>query len=333
MPQVDSQVIYKNLESNQIKPVYFCYGDEPFLVDQLPQRFKNALLNEMTIDFNFSLFYADESDPQIIKDAIKTLPVMAPQRLVIVKNVQLFSEKDWLILSEVLTNPVETTCLLMLADKIDKRKKGIKSLLDYSVSVEFKKPYDNQVPQWINYLAQEFNLKFNQEATHRIHRLVGNNLSEIRNQIEKIKNYIGDKSVVELSDVNSVVSNSREESVFDFTKAIGKKDRIQALERLVHLIDQGQNEIGIVTLLARHMRILLTVRSGLDNDIGGTKLANLAQVPTYFIEGYCDQARLWPVKKIEEALVTLADTDRALKSSPVSSHLWLENMVLKSCSL
>ncbi|MBC7456675.1 MAG: DNA polymerase III subunit delta, partial [Bdellovibrionaceae bacterium] len=195
------------------------------------------------------------------------------------------------------------------------------------------KPYDNQVPQWINYLAQNYELKFSQDAIHRLHRLVGNNLSELNNQIEKIKNYVGDRSVVDVADVNSVVSNSREESVFDFTKAIGKKDRISALEQLVQLIDQGQNEIGIVALLARHMRILLTVRSGLDQGIGGAKLASVAQVPAYFIEGYCDQARHWPVRKIEEALVVLSDTDKALKSSPISSHIWLENMVLKSCSL
>ena len=148
-----------------------------------------------------------------------------------------------------------------------------------------------------------------------------------------MKNFVGTKSVIDLKDVNDVVSNSREESVFDFTRAIGQKDRISALEQLVQLIDQGQNEVGIVSLLARHMRILLTVRSGMDQGLGGAKLASLAQVPAYFIEGYCDQARVWSIKKIEDALVILNETDKALKSSPVSSHIWLENMVLKSCSL
>jgi DNA polymerase-3 subunit delta len=79
--------------------------------------------------------------------------------------------------------------------------------------------------------------------------------------------------------------------------------------------------------------MLLTVRSGMDQGIGGAKLASLAQVPSYFIESYCDQARVWPIRKLEDALIVLHETDRALKSSPVSSHIWLENMVLKSCSL
>ncbi len=333
MSLVDAQVIYKDLELKKLKPVYFFFGDEPFLLNQIPERFKMAVLDENTFDFNFSLFYASDSDVNVIKDTVETLPVMSQSRLVILKNAHELKESEWTDLHELFTKPVDSTVFVIMADKIDKRKKGMKFLLDQAVCSEFKKPYDNQVPQWINFLAQNFELKLSQDAVHRLHRLVGNNLSELNNQMEKIKNYVGDRAVIEIADVNSVVSNSREESVFDFTKAIGKKDRISALEQLVQLIDQGQNEIGIVSLLARHMRILLTVRSGMDQGIGGAKLASVAQVPAYFIEGYCDQARHWPVRKIEEALVILCDTDKALKSSPISSHIWLENMVLKSCSL
>jgi DNA polymerase-3 subunit delta len=176
-------------------------------------------------------------------------------------------------------------------------------------------------------------LKITNDAIHRLYRLVGNNLSELENQIFKIQDYIGAKQVIEVDDVNSVVSFSREESVFDFTKAIGQKDRVKALEQLVSLMDQGQSEAGIIALLARHMRVLLTVRAGMDQGIGGAKLASLAQIPSYFIESYCDQARVWSPRKIEEALIVLHETDKALKSSPLSSHIWLENMVLKSCSL
>ena len=81
------------------------------------------------------------------------------------------------------------------------------------------------------------------------------------------------------------------------------------------------------------MRILLTVRAGMDQGIGGSKLASLTNLPSYYIENYCDQARLWPIRKIEDSLVVLHETDKALKSSPISSHIWLENLVLKTCQI
>jgi DNA polymerase-3 subunit delta len=99
-------------------------------------------------------------------------------------------------------------------------------------------------------------------------------------------------------------------------------------------MDQGQVPVMIIWAVVRHIRILLTVRAGMDEGFGGAKLASLAGVPPYFIESYCDQARKWSVKKLEEMLLVLNETDRALKSTTgASSHIWLENLVLKSCSL
>ncbi len=333
MATVDHQKFYKDLEMKNFKSVYFLYGDEPYLLNQCVNRFKYAVLTEAAMDFNYALFYAGDADLGQIKDTVETLPVFTSHRLIIVKNVDNFKDAELQELESVIANPVESSVLVLFAEKIDKRKKTIKMIFENATCVEFKKPYENQVPQWISHICKNVNLKISTDAIHRLHRLVGNNLTEIENQIFKIQDYIGDKEQIELSDVNTVVSVSREESVFDFTKAIGQKDRVKALEQLVSLMDQGQNEISIVSLVARHMRLLLTVRSGMDQGIGGAKLASLANVPSYYIESYCDQARAWPLRKIEEALIVLHETDKALKSSPMSSHIWLENLVLKSCSL
>ena len=333
MAIIDQNKFYKDLESGTVAPVYFIFGDEPFLIDQCVNRFKYGLLDENSFDFNYSLFYAGDADVQSIKDTVETLPVFAQRRVVILKNSHELKESEWNELEPLFKNPVDSTVFVLFADKIDKRKKQFKNLIDTAAALEFKKPYDNEIPRWINYYAQAYELKLTQAAVHRLHRLVGNNLSEIYAQLEKIKVYLDGATNVDVEHVNAVVSNSREESVFDFTKAVGQKDRVRALEQIVSLLDQGQNEIGIVNLLARHMRILLTVRTGMDQGIGGTKLANLANVSPYFIEEYCAQAKGWPVRKLEESLVLLGETDKALKSSPLSSHIWLENMVLKSCSM
>lgn len=333
MALIDQQKFYKDLETKKFKPVYFLFGDEPYLLNQCVNRFKYAVLTEASMDFNYALFYAGDADISQVKDTVETLPVFTPQRLVILKNAQDLKDAALQELEPLITNPVDSTVFVILAEKVDKRKKMIKTLLDHAACVEFKKPYENQVPQWISHICKGVGLKINAEAIHRLHRLVGNNLTELENQIFKIQDYLGERTEIELNDVNTVVSVSREESVFDFTKALGQKDRVKALEQLVNLMDQGQNEIAIVSLVARHMRLLLTVRSGMDQGIGGAKLASIASVPSYYIESYCDQARIWPVKKIEDALVVLHETDKALKSSPLSSHIWLENLVLKSCSL
>ncbi len=331
MALVDSQKFYRDLEKGTLAPLYFLFGEEPYLLNQSAQRFKHAVLSEGAADFNFTSFYASDADAQNIRDAVETLPMMAPRRLVILKEAQELTDREWQELEPLFITPVDSTVFVLMASRVDKRKKQIRQLLEKAECVEFKKPYENQVPQWIKYIANDLGLQISDDAIHLVHKLVGHHLTEIESELKKLGDYVGENRRIEVADVAQTVSRSREESVFDFTKAIGENDRVKALEYLVHLLDQGQNEIGIVSLVARHVRLLLVIKKGLDENLHGAKLAHYAQIPPYFLESYLEQSRLWTVKKLEQTLAILSDTDRALKSSPLSSHIWLENMVLKVC--
>jgi DNA polymerase-3 subunit delta len=328
---IDAQKFYRDLEKGELAPLYFLFGEEPYLLNQCVDRFKYAVLTEGAIDFNYSLFYASDADISSVRDAVETLPMMAPKRLVILKESQELTDKEWAELDPLISTPVDSTVFVILASRVDKRKKQIRLLMETADCVEFKKPYENQIPGWVKYIAGTLGLDIADDAILLLAKLVGSHLTEIEGELRKLADFVGERKRIEVADVAQVVSRSKEENVFDFTKAIGESDRVRALEHLVHLLDQGQSEIGIVSLLARHIRILLTVKRGLEQGLTGGKLAQFAQVPPYFLDNYVMQSRLWPVKKLEHTLVVLAETDKALKSSPLSSHIWLENLVLKTC--
>lgn len=332
MALIDAQKFYRDLEEGRLAPMYFLFGEEPYLLNQSSERFKYAVLTEGAVDFNLSVFYGNDADISVVRDAVETLPMMAARRLVILKEAQDLTDREWTELEPLIESPVDSTVFVIIASRVDKRKKAIRQLLDKADCVEFKKPYENQIPSWINYIAQTLEVQISKDAIHLLHKLVGHHLTEIEAELKKLSDFVGQRRI-EVSDVAQVVSRSKEENVFDFTKAIGENDRVKALEHLVHLMDQGQSEIGIVSLVARHVRILLTVKRGMEEGLHGAKLAHYAQVPPYFLESYIDQARLWAAKKLEHTLVVLSETDKALKSSPLSSHIWLENLVLKTCGL
>lgn len=331
MALIDAQKFYRDLEKGELAPLYFLFGEEPYLLNQSVDRFKYAVLTEGAIDFNYSLFYASDADISSVRDAVETLPMMAPKRLVILKEAQDLTDKEWSALDTLITTPVDSTVFVLLASRVDKRKKQIRLLLEIADCVEFKKPFENQIPGWVKHIAGTMSLDIAPEAILLLAKLVGSHLTEIEAELRKLADFVGERKRIEVGDVAQVVSRSKEENVFDFTKAVGESDRVRALEHLVHLLDQGQSEVGIVSLLARHMRILLTVKRGLEQGLTGGKLAQFAQVPPYFLDNYVLQCRLWTVKKLEQTLVVLAETDKALKSSPLSSHIWLENLVLKVC--
>lgn len=336
MPQLEPQQLYNALEKStaddSFQPLYCFFGDEPYLVTQALNYLKASALGDGAVDFNLSSFYAADADISRVRDEVETLPMMAARRVVVLKEVQDLTDKEWETLEPILATPVDSTVFILTGGKLDKRKKTFKTLSDSAVMVEFKKPFENQIPGWIRHIAKAYQVTISNEALALFHRMVGSQLTEIEAEIRKLKDYLGERTQIELEDVAQVVSQKKEENVFELTESIGKGNQVEALMHLVKLLDQGQNEIGIVSLVSRHMRILMTVKEGQEqHGLAGQKLAQYAQVPPYYLQDYVGQARAWKMRDLENTLLTLSETDRALKSSPLSSHIWLENMILKTC--
>jgi DNA polymerase-3 subunit delta len=331
MAMREAQRFYTDLDRKVFDPVYFLFGEEAFFIDEALLRIKKSVLLPQDMDFNYTQFSAKDNEIEQILDEAITLPVFIQKRLVVVQNTQDFTDKEMALLVDYVKNPSESAVLVLIASKIDKRKKAMKSLIDLSICIEFRKPFDYQIPQWIKYLAQKEDLKITDEAKQLLHRLVGSNLLELQAEMTKLKDFLGDRKSIEVQDVAAVVSSSKEESIFQFTQALGELNLVTALETLVKLMDQGQNEIGIIAMVARHIRILLFVKRGEKQGLFGAKLAEYAKVPHYFLDEYLAQTRLWSNGGLLKTLQLLSETDFALRASPTSSHIWLENLVLQTC--
>ena len=328
----DLRKLQVSLEKNPPRPLYLLHGEETFLVDQAVLAIKTKTLAEGAADFNCDVVYAPETTPGQVRDIVETLPMMVERRLVIYRGVETVKDEAWEQLLPVIENPITSTVLVLVTPKIDKRKKITKRLADSGVLVDLKKPYENQIASWIEYIAYLEDLKISPEVVVAIQQIVGTNLSEIQNEIRKVKQYLGPQAKsAELADVLKVVSKARVESVFNLTDAIGRRDRAKALVCLANLLEHGQNEIGVVSLLYRQIRILSAIYDGKKAGLSGVRLAEKVGVPEFFLKQYLDQVRLWDGPKFIEAIKALHETDKALKSSPVSSHIWLENFVVQVC--
>ncbi|MCB0351091.1 MAG: DNA polymerase III subunit delta, partial [Bdellovibrionales bacterium] len=270
----DLRRLQLSLDKKAPASVYFLYGEETFLLDEALKVLKGKVLVEGAQDFNFDSFMAPEVTAGQVRDAVETLPVMSDRRLVIYKNVDSIKDDAWAELDPVIDNPIDSATLVLVASKIDKRKKYFKKLKSNAVFVGLKKPFDNQIPMWIDYIAYLNEVKLTSEATAAIQELVGTNLSEVNNEVIKIKQFIGaKKKTIDLDDVLKVVSRARVESVFSLTDAIGRRDRAQALVCLANLLEHGQNEMGVVSLIHRQIRILASIYEGKKAGLSGLRLS------------------------------------------------------------
>ena len=322
---------FQNFMSSGAGTISYLCGEEEFFVEEALAYVRGQILVEASMDFNYDLFYARDTEASKIFDVIETLPMMATRRLVIVRNAHELREQDWKVLMPALENPVDSTFLVFTGKKLDSRKTLTKNITHHLEVFDFQKPYERDVPRWIEYICKKLGYTIEPGAIQLCMQIIGPHLLELQNEIRKIGQYIGDKTEITAQDVMAVASKIKLQSVFDLAKAIGQKDRTLALMCLAKLLEEGQNEVGILAMVHRHIRLLRQTRLGEQKGFHGRDLASFAGVPPFFVNEYKAQAHMWSERKIEKTYKVLLDTDKALKSSPVSSHIWLENFILQAC--
>ena len=332
MVTMDLRKLQQRLESKPPAPIYLLMGDEPFLIQEAVQLLKSKAVDPGMMDFNSDVFEASEVSADRVKDAAEMLPMMSPRRLVVYRGVDDLKDKDWDQLFPLLDHPVDSTTLVLTCEALDKRKRAFKRLSEQALIVELKRPYESQIPDWIDYLAHRLGLTVSRDAAQLLRQFVGASLTELNNELVKLRDFLGERKKIEAQDVLQVVSQSKVDRIFDFTDAIGRCDKAKALQSLANLLEHGQSEVGVLAMVSRHFRILANIKDGQREGLSGPRLSTKAGIPNFLLNQYLDQVRHWDDCKIEKTFNVLKDTDRALKSSGVPAHVWLENFVIKTCS-
>lgn len=332
----DLRTLQQSFTSNKVCSSYTITGEDAYLTQEAVTNIK-AYFEDLGVnfDFNFDCIYFSEKKAADVVDIIETLPMMSPYRLVLIKEAHLIKEKDWDLLKKSMDKDLSQTVIVFVHEaKFDKRKKIYKWISTNTQLVEMITPYENQVPTWIHYMAQKSDLTLDQGAALQLLHLVGVDLIEINNEILKLKSFFhGQKNKLEIDDILKVVSKKRIESVFDLTSAVAMGQKALSLQLLSDLLDQGQNEVGVISLISRHMRILKKVIENTNLNLSHKQLSAKVGVSPFFVGQYIDQSRKWNLDKMDCVFELLLDTDKALKSSPLSSKIWLENFVIQACYL
>ncbi|GFO68442.1 DNA polymerase III subunit delta [Geomonas limicola] len=318
------------LEKGMIAPLYLLCGDEPCLVERAVKKLLDRTVDPGFRDFNLNLFYGNECKGEEIFSAAQTLPMFADRRVVLVKKGGELPAAAQEILLPYLQDASPSTCLILQADKVDGRKKFFAEFKKRGEFVEFKKPYENQLGPYVRDEVRAAGKKIDSQAAELLAYLVGNNLQELVSQIEKLCLFCGKKEQIGVEDVKAIVSDTKVESVFEFTDALGSRDTARALRLLTTLLDDGEAPLRILGGVARHYRQLWQVRELLDRKMPNSEIGKAAGINPYFLNKVLQQARNYRVGELLKIFEGMLELDLAFKSGGLEDALF-ERFVLEAC--
>ena len=320
----------RSVDNGEFVPLYLLCGDEPYLVERAVKKLLERAVDPGFRDFNLNVFYGNECKGDEVFSAAQTLPMFAQTRVVLVKKGGDLSAGAMEVLLPYLQDPCPSTCLILQAEKVDGRKKFFAEFKKRGEVVEFKRPYENQLGPYLRDEVRAAGKKIDSAAAELLAYLVGNNLQELVSQIEKLCVYCGKKELIGVAEVKAIVSDTKVESVFEFTDALGSKDVGRALRMLTTLLGDGEAPLRILGGVARHYRQLWQVRELLDRKTPPGDMAKVSGINPYFLKKVMDQARNYRVSELAVVFERMLELDLAFKSGGREGALF-ERFVMEAC--
>lgn len=296
--------VHRQIASGSLDSVYLILGDDEHEKAELASEFEQALDDDLRA-FNVERFHGGDALLGTILDAARTLPMMAPRRLVVVlradrvlepkpESTAAAREADALV--AFVDDPPAQATLVLVANRLDERRRVTKRLLAKATVVRcgvLETVEDAQ--RWIRARMTAEHRRMSADAVRTLGQRVGPDIVRLRDSVERLMLFAETHSEISATDVTDVVGPAVAHDDWAVTREIERSAAAPALRELGVTLDSGA---------VPHM-----------------VLGQLAWVA---------RSRL-PSARVPAAINAVFRTDRALKQSGGEPRVLLERLVVELC--
>ena len=304
MPAASQTDVRKQIAAGKVAPIYLLVGADEAAKIALAGEFLELVETDLRA-FNVDRLYGGETTGAEVVDAARTLPMMAPRRVVLLLHAErLLNPKkesdatvqDLETLESYLKAPVDSCCLVLVADAIDRRRSLARQLLARATVVECTGPADAvEAAKWVKERVAQEGLSIDPRAARLVADRVGPDVSRLRSDVERLVLYAAGSKAITEADVREIVAAATSQDDWAVTNAIARGSAGDALRELGLMMDNGAVPYMILGQLAWFVR---------------TKV---------------------PAPKVSSAVEAVFRTDLAIKTSAGDPRALLERLVVELC--
>ena len=228
---MSAEKIISGWQKKKYQPVYWLEGEEEYYIDLVTAYAEQHLLTEQEASFNLTVFYGRDADWAAVLNACKRYPMFAERQVVLLKEAQHMKEIDKL--EPYITTPLSSTIFIVAfkGKTLDKRTKLYKLLQTNAEYFNSQKIKEGKIQEWIMELAATKGLSIKPKASALLEEHIGNDLSRIANEIDKLTINLKDKkNEITEDDIETYIGISKEYNVFELQAAIARKDLARAIQ-------------------------------------------------------------------------------------------------------
>lgn len=253
-------------------------------------------------------------------------------------------------------------CLIFVSDSVDKRKGLYKTISETGAVLDFtrakNRPKQKEIAVSVSreILAKSGKV-LSPAAFESLGRRTGFDLKKMTAEVEKLAAYSGDKTAIDEKDIELLVDDAKEDSVFALTGAIADRNPSKAVRVFKDLLEQGLHPLMIFTMITREIRtflyakfllrsdLLKAYRSSMEyfqfqknvypgikewgrSDAGSSEIGGLHP---YVLYNALRNSGRFSLQECVDYMDLLLETDVALKSTGQDPALMIERLVIVLC--
>ena len=320
------QTINEDIKSGQYKKVYLLYGEESFLKQSYKKKLKEAVAGDDTMNYNY--FEGKGLDVNELISLSDTRPFFSDKRLIIIEDSGFFKTSSE-ALADYLPMIPDTTCIVFVEDAVDKRNRLFKKVKELGHAAEMKRQDSAQLARWAGTILAQNGRKITGSTMNLFLERTGDDMENIRMELEKLISYTMGSDVVTTEDVEAVTTVQVTNKIFDMVNAIVTRKTRLAMDLYEDLLTLKEPPMRILFLIARQFNQLLLVKEMTAKGTDRGTIASKLKIPPFVAGKVSAQAGAFTREQILSYVKGCVEAEEAVKTGKMNDRMAVELLITR----
>ncbi|AFM01953.1 DNA polymerase III, delta subunit [Desulfitobacterium dehalogenans ATCC 51507] len=325
--------VRQGIAKNQIPPVSLWYGEERFFIQEALHLLKNSYLAQDPSGSGIEVLSGKTTNPEQIVE-IANMVSFFGGKLIIVEDIPYFQDGQGDALEPFYTyfeDPNPGTCLVFLAQNVNRGRKFFKAIEKKGAVLEFGSPKRQQ--EWMTWLDRELAAR-EKTMKPQVKALLlewgGHQVGILSQELDKLALYVEGKEI-RAEDIKLLVPQAVEATVFELLDAVAARSTKVAVQKL-HQVLRQEHSLKVLTLLSRQVRLLLGASAMRRQGRGAEEAPHLLGIKPFEAQKIWQKSALLTWEQLSGALQACLETDVAIKTGKGEPEFLLELMITEFCT-
>ena len=231
--------------------------------------------------------------------------------------------------AEYLKNIQETTSIVCIEQKVDKRNKAYKAIKEIGFVEEEVMPNEHILQTWIVGQAKREGKQITPDAWAEFLNRTGDNMDHMDREFKKLLSYCYESDTIEKEDVEAICTKQVETKIFDMINAIASKKLDVVMDLYQDMLSAKEPPMRILFMIVRQFNQIFIMKDMASKGLSNREIATKMKMNDYIVRKNFAAANAFNINQIRVLLEEAADCEWRVKTGQLDERLAVEMLMIK----